>query len=69
MEYLFLIILYALVLLILFLACIFGPETTSMIIFLGPLIIIYGSIFLFVILTMITTTFSFFSEIILTLLH
>ena len=42
MEYLFLIILYALIIFIMLLTFIFGPDRTSQIIFLGPIIIIYG---------------------------
>ena len=69
MEYLFLIILFLLILFILLLTIIFGPDITSMIIFIGPLIIIYGSLFMFIIFTMIATILSFLSDIILTLLH
>ena len=46
MEYLFLIILYALIMFIMILSFIFGPDRTSQIIFLGPIIIIYGGMIL-----------------------
>lgn len=62
MEYLFLIILYALILFLMLLTCIFGPETTSAIVFIGPLVIIYGGVFLIFLITIISSTFSLLME-------
>ena len=69
MEYLFLIILFSLILFILLLTFIFGPDTTSMIIFIGPLIVIYGGVFMFIIITMTISILNLFSNIISILLH
>ena len=63
MEYLFLIILYALIMFILLLTFLFGPDRTSQIIFFGPLIAIYGGYAIVMILMLISLTFTILQSI------